>query len=171
MPHPLSTTRFNAVFCLRVLFQVSAKINFTFLGRACFLHVYKSWCLVDTQTIFELGPSGVTSGLPTTRPELCLFRFPQPYFAVRVPLLRLATIRPPTGIGFATWKDVLVQSCRLCDDLMSQPVAKTATLAYCNLAYSTLARLRMGMSGSASFQSTRKSWYFVRALAVSPESA
>src|SRR4030095_7097842 len=38
-------------------------------------------------------------------------------------------------------------------------------------AYSLFACLRMGMSGSASFQRTKKSWYLLRALAVSPERA
>jgi hypothetical protein len=40
---------------------------------------------------------------------------------------------------------------------------------YCSFAYSALASFRMGMSGSASFQSVRKSWYSTRALEVSPE--
>jgi len=39
---------------------------------------------------------------------------------------------------------------------------------YCSFAYSALASFRMGMSGSASCQSARKSLYAVRALAVSP---
>src|SRR5207253_7564281 len=38
---------------------------------------------------------------------------------------------------------------------------------YCSFAHSALACLRMGMSGSASFQSVRKSWYAARALVVS----
>src|SRR5215467_11601533 len=38
---------------------------------------------------------------------------------------------------------------------------------YCSLAYSALASFRMGMSGSASFQRARKSWYAVFALVVS----
>ena len=42
---------------------------------------------------------------------------------------------------------------------------------YCSFAYSTLACFRMGMSGSASFQRARKSWYAAFALAVSPWSA
>ena len=39
--------------------------------------------------------------------------------------------------------------------------------AHSNFA-SALASFRMGISGSASFQSLRKSWYAVRAFAVSP---
>src|SRR5215472_2893689 len=39
------------------------------------------------------------------------------------------------------------------------------------LAYSALACFRMGMSGSASFQRVRKSWYAVFAFAVSPARA
>jgi len=42
---------------------------------------------------------------------------------------------------------------------------------YCSFAYSALACFRMGMSGSASFQSVRKSWYAALALAVSPAMA
>ena len=40
---------------------------------------------------------------------------------------------------------------------------------YCNFAYSALASFRMGMSGSASFQRAKKSWYALFALAVSLE--
>jgi len=40
---------------------------------------------------------------------------------------------------------------------------------YCSLAYSALACFRMmGMSGSASFQRVKKSWYALFAFAVSP---
>ena len=39
---------------------------------------------------------------------------------------------------------------------------------YCSFAYSALACFRMGMSGSPSFQTVRKSWYAVRAFAASP---
>jgi hypothetical protein len=39
---------------------------------------------------------------------------------------------------------------------------------YCNFAYSALASFRIGISGSASFQSVRKSWYALFAFAVSP---
>src|SRR6266566_80880 len=39
-----------------------------------------------------------------------------------------------------------------------------------SFAYSDLASLRMGTSGSASFQRVRKSWYLVFAFAESPES-
>jgi hypothetical protein len=39
---------------------------------------------------------------------------------------------------------------------------------YCSFAYSALACFRMGMSGSASFQRVKNSWYALRALAVSP---
>jgi len=39
---------------------------------------------------------------------------------------------------------------------------------YFSFAYSALASFRMGMSGSASFQIVRKSWYAARAFAVSP---
>jgi hypothetical protein len=56
-------------------------------------------------------------------------------------------------------------------DLMplSGPVANGAsargpTGCYCSLAYSALACFRMGMLGSASFQSVRKSLYEVSAL-------
>ena len=41
-------------------------------------------------------------------------------------------------------------------------------ICYFSFAYSALACCRMGMSGSASFQRARKSWYAVRVLAVSP---
>jgi hypothetical protein len=34
----------------------------------------------------------------------------------------------------------------------------SSSVAHCSLAYSALACLRMGMSGSASFQRVRKSW-------------
>lgn len=40
--------------------------------------------------------------------------------------------------------------------------------SYCNLAYSAFACFKMGMSGSASFQSVRKSWYAARASVVLP---
>src|ERR1700693_6579857 len=40
---------------------------------------------------------------------------------------------------------------------------------YFSFAYSALASFRMGMSGSASFQRAKKSWYAARAFAVSPE--
>src|SRR5207244_12323338 len=43
--------------------------------------------------------------------------------------------------------------------------------SYCSLTYSALACFRMGMSGSASFQRAKKSWYAAFALVVSPESA
>ena len=39
---------------------------------------------------------------------------------------------------------------------------------YCNLAYSAWACFSMEISGSASFQRVRKSWYAVRALVLSP---
>ena len=39
---------------------------------------------------------------------------------------------------------------------------------YFSFAYSALAAMKIGMSGSASFHSVRKSWYAARALAVSP---
>jgi hypothetical protein len=39
---------------------------------------------------------------------------------------------------------------------------------YFSLAYSDLAAMRTGMSGSASFQSVKKSWYAARAFAASP---
>ena len=42
---------------------------------------------------------------------------------------------------------------------------------HCSFAYSALASFRMGMSGSASFQRAKKSWYALFALAVSPERA
>jgi len=42
------------------------------------------------------------------------------------------------------------------------------TRGYCSFAYSALASFRMGMSGSASFQRVKKSWYAALALAVSP---
>jgi prepilin-type N-terminal cleavage/methylation domain-containing protein len=40
--------------------------------------------------------------------------------------------------------------------------------SYCSFAYSALACFRMGISGSASFQSDRKSWYAARAFTMSP---
>ena len=40
---------------------------------------------------------------------------------------------------------------------------------YCSLAYSALACLRIGMSGSASFQSVKKVWYALFPLALSPD--
>src|SRR5215469_12408498 len=43
-------------------------------------------------------------------------------------------------------------------------------VAYLRLAYSVLACCRMGMSGSASFQRVRKSWYAALALTLSPKS-
>ena len=42
---------------------------------------------------------------------------------------------------------------------------------YCSFAYSAFAAVNSGCPGSASFQVARKSWYAVRALAVSPSSA
>ena len=48
---------------------------------------------------------------------------------------------------------------------------KTDPSPYCNFAYSALACFRIGMSGSASFHSVRKSWYAVRLLGMSPERA
>src|ERR1039457_624862 len=54
--------------------------------------------------------------------------------------------------------------------LDSEPAGRTFS-CYCSFAYSALASFRMGMSGSASFQRVRKSWYAVFALAVSPERA
>jgi hypothetical protein len=41
-------------------------------------------------------------------------------------------------------------------------------LSYCNIAYSTFARFRMGTSGSASFKRARKSRYALFAFALSP---
>jgi hypothetical protein len=43
-----------------------------------------------------------------------------------------------------------------------------ASVDYCSFAYSALACSRMGMSGSASFQRVRKSWYAARAFVTSP---
>jgi hypothetical protein len=42
---------------------------------------------------------------------------------------------------------------------------------YCSFAYSALASFRIGMSGSASFQSVRKSWYAAQLFEASPWSA
>jgi hypothetical protein len=42
---------------------------------------------------------------------------------------------------------------------------------HCSFAYSALASFKIGMSGSASFQRAKKSWYAVCALALSPASA
>src|ERR1700731_734688 len=50
---------------------------------------------------------------------------------------------------------------------LSTPIRIDPTLEptnnYCSFAYSALASLRMGMSGSASFQRVRKSWEAARA--------
>ena len=46
-----------------------------------------------------------------------------------------------------------------------------AILIHCSLAYSALARLRIGMSGSAPFQSVRKPSYALFAFALSPDKA
>jgi hypothetical protein len=46
-----------------------------------------------------------------------------------------------------------------------------ASVNYCNFANSDLASFRMGTPGSASFQSAKKSWYEVLALAESPDRA
>ena len=43
--------------------------------------------------------------------------------------------------------------------------------AYCSFAYSALACFRMGMSGSASFQRAKKSWYAACAFVLSPARA
>jgi hypothetical protein len=43
--------------------------------------------------------------------------------------------------------------------------------SYFNFAYSALACFRIGMSGSASFHSAKKSWYAVSAFALSPSRA
>jgi hypothetical protein len=51
----------------------------------------------------------------------------------------------------------------------SRRIAAGGTLElYCNVAYSNFACLKMGISGSASFQSVKKSWYAERDLAVWP---
>src|SRR6266581_9108651 len=50
----------------------------------------------------------------------------------------------------------------------SKIVSETDPPNYCSFAYSALASFRMGMSGSASFQRVRKSWYAVWAFAESP---
>jgi hypothetical protein len=53
----------------------------------------------------------------------------------------------------------------------SATVACLLSQIHCSFAYSALASFRMGMSGSASFQRAKKSWYAARLLATSPESA
>ena len=53
----------------------------------------------------------------------------------------------------------------------AQVGAGVAVGRYCSFAYSALACFRMGMSGSASFQRVKKSWYAALALAVSPAMA
>ena len=45
---------------------------------------------------------------------------------------------------------------------------KNGCRSYCSFAYSALACFRMGMSGSASFQRAKKSWYAALAFAESP---
>ena len=42
--------------------------------------------------------------------------------------------------------------------------------SYCSFAYYTLASFRTGISGSASFQRAKKSWYAAWALVLSPAS-
>jgi hypothetical protein len=46
-----------------------------------------------------------------------------------------------------------------------------ASVDYCSFAYSDSASFRMGMSGSASFQSRRKFWYSVFAFVISCDRA
>ena len=46
-----------------------------------------------------------------------------------------------------------------------------AASGYCSFSYSALARFRMGISGSASFQIVKKFWYAAFALAVCPASS
>ena len=48
------------------------------------------------------------------------------------------------------------QFVRLCERALIKFLRESA-INYCNFAYSALASFRMGMSGSASFQSVRKS--------------
>ena len=69
----------------------------------------------------------------------------------------VAGTNPPGGIGreAAGRKDTV-------------HMGMSAAPNYFNFAYSALAAISMGMSGSASFQSVRKSWYAARALTVSP---
>jgi RNA-directed DNA polymerase len=49
--------------------------------------------------------------------------------------------------------------------------SKKSTMNYRSFAYSTLACFSAGMSGSASFHNSRKSWYAALAFSVSPASA
>jgi hypothetical protein len=49
--------------------------------------------------------------------------------------------------------------------------SNTSIADYCSFAYSALACLRMGTSGSASFHRLKKSWYAMRDLALSPARA
>jgi hypothetical protein len=55
--------------------------------------------------------------------------------------------------------------------ILDKQETAASAISHCSAAYSASACLRIGMSGSASFQAVRKSRYAARALAVSPSNA
>src|SRR5580700_546270 len=57
------------------------------------------------------------------------------------------------------------------EDRRESKVRIAWSIRYCSFAYSDFAAMRMGISGSASFHSSKKSWKVFPALAVSPASA
>lgn len=56
----------------------------------------------------------------------------------------------------------------LCLRILSQKALRRGRGGYFSFSYSAWAVLRIGTSGSASFQAAKKSWYAVRAFALSP---
>src|ERR1017187_3250578 len=79
--------------------------------------------------------------------------------------MRQEQLRNTHQIGRKTnWEEVLIGGNVRSDLDRGQSQIKS----YCSFAYSALASFRMGTAGSASFQSRKKSWYALFALAVSP---
>src|SRR5713101_936234 len=73
-------------------------------------------------------------------------------------------------VGGLSAKPSLIGKVRFARDseTIVQVRTRDRTPDHCNLAYSALACCRIGVSGSASFQSVRKSWYALRAAAALP---
>jgi hypothetical protein len=115
------------------------------------------WWEGDFPTLIR--PSVVPSGTNGSRRTLCL----------RKAYSGVGSLGAPTFYATGSW---LAPKAKI--DLRRQPGAlphRSPSVAHRSFAYSVLACLRTGMSGSASFHSAKKSWYLVRALMVSPESA
>jgi hypothetical protein len=67
----------------------------------------------------------------------------------------MTCVRPASFLRFRDVRPIIMDTLELMTQLSVFPEIRRG--GYCSLAYSALACFRMGMSGSASFQSVRKS--------------